>query len=165
MKRLIAIAGTLLVPLVVLAGQAQTTPPVDREYTLESTMLGYRGVGGQIDGIRNPTLWARTGETVRITIVNGELITEPGEAHVPFYGNYTYLNLEAKDLRIKMQMSPDGASAKGIVAGYFKGTVGGTMGRFTFRDAFSICRNLLQGAGDGGQQAPKPKTQSPAPVA
>ena len=37
-------------------------------------MVGYRGVGGEIDGIRNPTLWARTGETVRITIVNGELM-------------------------------------------------------------------------------------------
>nr|MDP9323340.1 cupredoxin domain-containing protein [Acidobacteriota bacterium] len=74
MKRLIAVAATLLVPLVVIAGQAQSTAPVDREYTLESTMLGYRGVGGQIDGIRNPTLWARTGETVRITIVNGELM-------------------------------------------------------------------------------------------
>ena len=47
---------------------------VDREYILESTMLGYRGVGGDIDGVRNPTLWARTGETVRITIVNGELM-------------------------------------------------------------------------------------------
>ena len=37
-------------------------------------MLGYRGVGGDIDGVRNPTLWARTGENVRITIVNGELM-------------------------------------------------------------------------------------------
>ena len=74
MKRLITLAGTLLVPLVVLASQAQTTAPVDREYTLESTMLGYRGIGGEIDGIRNPNLWARTGETVRITIVNGELM-------------------------------------------------------------------------------------------
>ena len=56
----------------------QTTPssrasgPVDREFTLESTMLGYRGLGGEIDGVRNPNLWALTGETVRITIVNGE---------------------------------------------------------------------------------------------
>jgi putative membrane-bound dehydrogenase-like protein len=46
----------------------------DREYLLESSTLGYRGVGGEIDGVRNPTLWARTGETVRITIVNGELM-------------------------------------------------------------------------------------------
>src|SRR5262245_12110346 len=48
--------------------------PPDREYRLESSMLGYRGIGGEIDGVRNPTLWAKTGETVRITIVNGELM-------------------------------------------------------------------------------------------
>ena len=50
----------------------QTAAAVDREYVLEATMLGYRGVGGEIDGVRNPTLWARPGETVRITIINGE---------------------------------------------------------------------------------------------
>ena len=74
MKRLMCLAGALLVPLVVAATQAQTTVPIDREYTLESTMLGFRGIGGEIDGVRNPALWARTGETVRITIVNGELM-------------------------------------------------------------------------------------------
>jgi putative membrane-bound dehydrogenase-like protein len=55
----------------------QTSRPVgsfDREYTLESSILGYRGVGGEIDGVRNPTLWARTGEVVRITIINAELM-------------------------------------------------------------------------------------------
>ena len=46
----------------------------EREYTLEAVMLGYRGVGGDIDGVRNPTLWARPGETIRINIVNGELM-------------------------------------------------------------------------------------------
>ena len=59
-------------PLEEIVAQGSATP--DREYTLESTMLGYRGIGGEIDGLRNPTLWARTGETVRITIVNGELM-------------------------------------------------------------------------------------------
>ncbi|MEO6236648.1 MAG: cupredoxin domain-containing protein, partial [Vicinamibacterales bacterium] len=53
---------------------AQTTGAVDREYVLEATMLGYRGIGGEIDGVRNPTLWARPGETVRITIINGEVM-------------------------------------------------------------------------------------------
>jgi putative membrane-bound dehydrogenase-like protein len=59
-----------------LAGQTPSRPAgaADRNYTLEATMLGYRGVGGDIDGIRNPTLTALTGETVRITIVNGELM-------------------------------------------------------------------------------------------
>ena len=38
-----------------VAGQtARANVRVDREYTLESTMVGYRGVGGEIDGVRNP---------------------------------------------------------------------------------------------------------------
>ena len=57
-----------------LDGQAAARVRIDREYRLEATMLGYRGIGGSIAGIRNPTLWARTGETVRITIVNGEVM-------------------------------------------------------------------------------------------
>jgi putative membrane-bound dehydrogenase-like protein len=56
------------------AVSGRTSASVDRDYRLEATMVGYRGIGGDIDGVRNPTLWARTGETVRITIVNGELM-------------------------------------------------------------------------------------------
>src|SRR5262245_40382350 len=56
------------------AASGRPSNAFDREYTLETTMLGYRGVGGTIDGVRNPTLWARRGETVRISIVNGELM-------------------------------------------------------------------------------------------
>ncbi|MEZ4701987.1 MAG: plastocyanin/azurin family copper-binding protein [Rhodothermales bacterium] len=47
----------------------------DREYTLEASILGYRGVGGAIDGIRNPLLQAAKGETVQITIINAEPMT------------------------------------------------------------------------------------------
>ncbi|HEY7499991.1 MAG TPA: PVC-type heme-binding CxxCH protein [Vicinamibacterales bacterium] len=54
--------------------EAQTTATPDRQYALEASMLGYRGIGGDIDGVRNPTLWARTNETVRITIVNAEVM-------------------------------------------------------------------------------------------
>jgi len=71
MKWILSVIVTI--SLVALSGRAQT-PAIDREYTLESTMLGYRGVGGEIDGVRNPVLWARTGENVKITIVNGELM-------------------------------------------------------------------------------------------
>ena len=53
---------------------AQSTEEVDRDYTLQSSILGYKGVGGAIDGIRNPLLQAIEGETVRITIVNAELL-------------------------------------------------------------------------------------------
>ncbi|MGH9372498.1 MAG: DUF7133 domain-containing protein, partial [Vicinamibacterales bacterium] len=79
------VAARLVLSLVLLACTrsdlaSQTKPAArpagsfDREYTLVSTMLGYRGMGGEIDGIRNPTLWATTGEVIRITIVNGELM-------------------------------------------------------------------------------------------
>ncbi len=53
---------------------AQSQRPIHRDYTLEASVLGYRGIGGEIDGIRNPTLSALTGETVRITIVNTDLV-------------------------------------------------------------------------------------------
>lgn len=43
----------------------------DREFILESTMLGYIGQ----DGKRNPTLKMSKGELVRIKLVNGELMT------------------------------------------------------------------------------------------
>jgi len=69
-RSVVITAGVLAV---VVAGRAQT-PTIDREYTLEANMLGYRGVGGDIEGLRNPTLWARAGETIRIIIVNGELM-------------------------------------------------------------------------------------------
>ena len=78
--RLASSVGVLILVLaasgVYVASQTPAAKPaaVDREYILESSMLGYRGVGGDIDGVRNPTLWARTGESVRITIVNGELM-------------------------------------------------------------------------------------------
>lgn len=49
----------------------QDTTKVDFEYRLEASMLGYFAK----DGTRNPTLKASRGGTVRITIVNTELMT------------------------------------------------------------------------------------------
>jgi putative membrane-bound dehydrogenase-like protein len=60
-----------------IAGQSpadKKAVTIDREYRLEAAMIGYRGLGGEIEGVRNPTLWAKTGETVRITIVNGDVM-------------------------------------------------------------------------------------------
>jgi putative membrane-bound dehydrogenase-like protein len=53
------------------ANKMADTTKIDREYTLETTMLGYFGT----DGTRNPVLKAKKGERVRINIVNGELMT------------------------------------------------------------------------------------------
>ncbi len=82
MHRLVPLAARAVVALILigfargdLSSQTSSAPQAaDREYTLEATMLGYRGVGGDIEGVRNPTLWARPGESVRITLVNGELM-------------------------------------------------------------------------------------------
>lgn len=51
--------------------QIKDTTKVDREYALETTMLGYFAP----DGSRNPVLLANKGDVVRITITNGELMT------------------------------------------------------------------------------------------
>ncbi|MHA4895291.1 PVC-type heme-binding CxxCH protein [Pedobacter sp. PWIIR3] len=51
--------------------QAKDEIKYDREYTLETTMLGYMSPEGK----RNPTLKVSKGELVRIKIVNGELMT------------------------------------------------------------------------------------------
>lgn len=47
---------------------------IDREYVLNAKMIGYTGVGGDIDGQRNPVLRAKKGERVKISLVNGELM-------------------------------------------------------------------------------------------
>ena len=62
----------IAVPGYIMAQQVEE--PVDREYRLEASILGYKGIGGDIDGVRNPVLEAYQGETVKITIVNVEVL-------------------------------------------------------------------------------------------
>ena len=73
----VVLALSLFGPASSHAQEAEPPAPsreVDREYKLESSILGYRGIGGEIDGVRNPLLQAKKGETVRITIVNAEVM-------------------------------------------------------------------------------------------
>lgn len=51
--------------------------PVVVEYTLRTVVGGdpamaFVGVGGEIDGVANPNLTANLGDTVRITVINGD---------------------------------------------------------------------------------------------
>ena len=55
--------------------------PKTVEYTLKTVIgltpaMAFIGVGGAIDGVINPTLNANVGDTVRITVINGD----PGHA-------------------------------------------------------------------------------------
>ena len=56
--------------LFAFAAKGQETKPI-KEFHLKATMLGYFAE----DGARNPTLKAKKGQTVKITITNGELMT------------------------------------------------------------------------------------------
>ena len=83
-----------------------------------------------LDGGGQFTAWAsyridapngvpRYHSTLKGRIENGVINTDPGDANVPFYGNYTYLNQLIRDMRLQMEVSDDGASAKGMLAGYY----------------------------------------------
>ena len=59
-----------------------TAPPdqraesnIDREYVLNAKMIGYTGMEGEIEGVRNPVLRAKKGERVRIRLINGEVMS------------------------------------------------------------------------------------------
>src|SRR5690606_1146215 len=52
--------------------QSSEDVEVDREYVLKAWITGYVGVGGDVEGVRNPVLKAVEGEVVRITIVNAD---------------------------------------------------------------------------------------------
>jgi len=74
--RIYKIVSGILIGLVLLlfACKSDTEEPtkIDREFHLMGYMTGYVGVGGEIDGIRNPVLRVLEGERVRITMINGE---------------------------------------------------------------------------------------------
>ena len=85
------------------------------QYTLDGTGKFVPFASYRIDA---PEGKPRYASSVKGKIVDGVLTTEPGDVHVPFYGNYTYMNYLIKDLRMRLEMAPDGASAKGMVGGY-----------------------------------------------
>lgn len=81
MKRTTAILTAPLLAIAIGCGACaneQTTLPADEaqainhEYQIKGYMHGYFGVGGEIDGVKNPVLTARAGETVRIQMINAD---------------------------------------------------------------------------------------------
>lgn len=70
----VGMIAAILVAACTSGEKASDSQQIDREYVLQSKMIGYSGVGGNIDGKINPTLKALKGERVKVTIVNGELM-------------------------------------------------------------------------------------------
>ncbi|MBX2920834.1 MAG: hypothetical protein KF746_01480 [Chitinophagaceae bacterium] len=87
------------------AAKEEVVVKTDREYVLESKMTGYTGIGGDIDGIRNPVLRAKKGERVRVRLVNGELMShdivfeKSGAKSIPIVqkGDTTSVVVEAQE--------------------------------------------------------------------
>ncbi len=77
MKKLLPLLILLGVSCMQCTSEPKTESPtkIDREYHLMAFMTGYIGIGGEIEGIRNPVLRALEGEHIRITMINGETMT------------------------------------------------------------------------------------------
>ena len=53
------------------------------------------------------------------SIVDGVLTTVPIDIHFPFYAHFMHSERFIKDARLRLEIAPDGKSAKGLVAGYY----------------------------------------------
>ena len=75
MKRIRFLPILFLLTVVLIACGAYGKGASDKEYILTTEFangeFAYLGVGGEINGVRNPTLVVEPGETVTVTLVNG----------------------------------------------------------------------------------------------
>jgi predicted lipoprotein with Yx(FWY)xxD motif len=51
-------------------------------------------------------------------LTNGVLTTNPIDIHLPFYGNRVSTEMYIRDMRLKLELDPDGAAASGLLTGY-----------------------------------------------
>lgn len=61
----------------------------------------------------------RYASTLKGRIKDGVLTTDAGDVNLPFYGNYTYMNQRIRDFRLRLEISLDAVSGKGMAAGYY----------------------------------------------
>ncbi len=93
------ISFLLLAVLALVAGGCTPQPPAkaqadfDVVFTLTTAMdtgrMTFVGVGGEIDGVTNPDLMAQPGDTVQITLINGDGM--PHDFAIPDLGAHTTL--------------------------------------------------------------------------
>ncbi|MBM3516271.1 MAG: hypothetical protein FJX59_21520 [Alphaproteobacteria bacterium] len=84
----------------------------------------------------------RYGDTLKGKIVDGVVTSDVGDVHLPFFGNYQYDNQLLREMRLSLELSADGAGAKGLAAGYvnvtqFTNYVSGMLGAFPNTQQFS----------------------------
>jgi hypothetical protein len=86
------------------------------QYTLDASGKFVPFASYRIDA---PNGQPRYRSSLKGRIKNGVLTTEAGDANLPFYGNYTYMNQLLRDMRLRLEIAPDLATAKGMTAGYY----------------------------------------------
>lgn len=67
----------------------------------------------------NPDGSIRYGDSLKGSIKDGVLTTGRGDVALPFYGNYTFMNPIIKDMALHLNISTDGATATGLISGYY----------------------------------------------
>ena len=58
-------------------------------------------------------------ETTRGKITDGVLTTDPIDVHLPFHGDVVTSELDIRDMRLRLDLAPDGSGAKGLMGGYY----------------------------------------------
>ena len=61
----------------------------------------------------------RFGGSLKGSIKDGVLTTERGDIALPFYGNYTFMDTTIRDMGLRLEIAEDGATAKGMITGYY----------------------------------------------
>ncbi len=61
----------------------------------------------------------RYGDSIKGSIVDGVIKAGSGDVQLPYYGNYNYMHPVIRDLQIELDISDDGTTAKGMIAGYY----------------------------------------------
>lgn len=61
----------------------------------------------------------RYGDKVQGQIVDGVLTTESADVMLPYFGNYTYQQMQIRGMRMKLEIDEGGRTSTGLVAGYY----------------------------------------------
>jgi hypothetical protein len=61
----------------------------------------------------------RYSDSLKGSIKDGILLTKQGDVRMPWYGNYNFMNPVTKDMLLQLEISENGESAVGMIAGYY----------------------------------------------
>lgn len=96
----------------------------------------------------------RYGDLLKGRIQNDVITTVRGDVKLPFYGNYMFLQPTIRDMDLKLEIAADGASAKGLVSGYydidtFIHYIGGMVGHTSTADSCPATYDAAYELADG----------------